>query len=135
MDLSKRRSKCPMNHAIEILGDQWTLLVVRDMVFRDKRTFSELAEMPEKIATNMLADRLKRLEDAEIIRKQRDPNDGRSHIYSLTDHGRGLIPVLLELMVWSRDHTSDVDVTKSLTNTIKQDRKAAIAEVTRRMKR
>ena len=131
--MGKGRSRCPMNHAIEILGDQWTLLVVRDMVFHGKTTFSALGDMPEGIATNILADRLSRLEAADIIEKRADPDDGRKRIYALTDHGLGLIPVLLELMVWSRDHTPDVDVTRTLTNRIRADRDAAVREIRQRL--
>lgn len=133
LDLSARRSRCPMNHAIEILGDQWTLLVVRDMVFHHRRSFSELAAMPEAIATNLLADRLRRLEEAGIVTKDPDPDDGRRRIYTLTQHGRGLIPMLLEMMVWSRDHTADVDVTRTVTKKIKDDPEAARQEIERRL--
>ena len=122
-----------MNHALEIMGDPWTLLVVRDMVFHGKTTFSELSEMPEGIATNILTDRLNRLEATDIVEKRPDPDDGRRRIYALTAHGLGLIPVLLELMVWSRDHTSDVDVTKAVTTRIRNDRDAAVQEIRRRL--
>ena len=85
------------------------------------------------IATNILADRLKRLEAAHIIRKRPDPNDGRSRIYALTQHGLGLVPILLDLMVWSREHTPKVDISKNLTTKIKKDRAAALAEILKRL--
>ncbi|MEL7312919.1 MAG: helix-turn-helix domain-containing protein [Pseudomonadota bacterium] len=132
--MGKHRSRCPMNHAVEILGDQWTLLVVRDMIFHAKNSFSELSEMPEGIATNILTDRLNRLEASGIIEKRVDSHDARKRNYSLTRHGLGLIPVLLELMVWSRDHTSDVDVTHAVTKKIKRDREAAVVEIRDRLK-
>lgn len=109
------------------------MLVVRDMIFNDKTSFSELRDMPEGIASNILSDRLARLESANVIRKHRDPDDGRRTSYALTKHGRGLIPVLLDLMVWSRDHTKDVDVSASLTRKIKADRDAAVAEIEGRL--
>ncbi|MEM9195211.1 MAG: helix-turn-helix domain-containing protein [Myxococcota bacterium] len=128
-----RRSTCPINHAVEILGDRWTMLVVRDMVFHHKASFSELRAMPEGIATNVLSNRLARLEAANVITKGSDPEDGRRNIYELTDHGRGLIPILLDLMVWSRTHTDDVDVSMDVVRKIRQDRDAAVAEIERRL--
>ena len=133
MSKDTRRSKCPVNHAIEMLGDRWTMLVIRDMVFHAKKSFSELRDMPEGIASNILADRLVRLEGDGLVYKQRDPADGRRTVYELTPHGRALIPVLLELMVWSRSHTDDVDMSESVAEAIKQDRSAAVAEIEARL--
>ena len=132
-DPSTRRSNCPINHAIEILGDKWTMLVVRDLVFLRKRRFKELKAMPEGIATNILTDRLNRLDDYGIIERRPDPDDGRRVFYELTDHGRRLVPVLLELMVWSRRHTRNVDVSLSLVRKIEKDRDGAVAEILRRL--
>ena len=129
----ERRSTCPINHAVEILGDKWTLLVVRDIVFSQKRTFTELKAMPEGIATNILTDRLARLQDAEVLIRVADPEDGRRAHYELTEHGRQLVPILLDLMVWSRRHTKDVNVSLSLVRQIEQDREAAVTEVLRRL--
>ena len=123
-----------MNYAVEILGDQWTLLVVRDMIFHAKTTFSELKAMPEGIATNILTDRLARLDAAGIIAKRHDPDDGRKRIYRLTPHGVRLIPLLLELMVWSRGHTSDVSVSKAVVDEIRADRDAAVRDIEKRLK-
>ena len=109
------------------------MLVVRDMIFHGKQSFSELRDMPEGIASNILTDRLARLESHEVVCKYRDADDGRRTSYELTKHGRALIPILLELMVWSRDHTSDVDVSLSITRKIKSDREAAVAEIESRL--
>ncbi len=109
------------------------MLVVRDMVFHGKTSFSELRDMPEGIAKNILADRLVRLEAHDVIRQKRDPNDGRRKHYELTKHGKRLIPILLDLMVWSRHHTSNVDVSKAFAKAIENDRAGAIAEVERRL--
>lgn len=109
------------------------MLVVRDMVFHGKQSFSQLREMPEGISSNILAERLVRLESAGILVKIADPDDGRRFSYELTKHGRGLIPVLLDLMVWSRKHTRDVDVSRKIIKLIEEDRDAAAAEIERRL--
>ena len=127
------RSNCPINHAVEIFGDKWTLLVVRDMVFHQKRSFSELQDMEEGIATNLLADRLKRLERRGIIERFADPEDGRRTTLELTEQGRRLVPILLELMVWSRGHRSEVDVSQDVVRRIEKDRDGAVAEILRRI--
>lgn len=95
-----KRSMCPIATALDVFGDRWTLLVLRDMVFYDRRYFRDFLESPEGIATNILSDRLDRLEGRGLIEKRPDPGDGRRSVYSLTDEGLSVIPVLLELRVW-----------------------------------
>ena len=95
-----RRSKCPIAASLDLLGDRWTLLVLRDMVFRGHRHFHQFAQSPEGIATNTLAERLDRLERARVIRKERDPEDGRRKRYVLTEEGLAAIPLLIDLIVW-----------------------------------
>src|ERR1700674_3455892 len=100
----KRRSECPLNASVEMLGDRWSLLIIRDMMLRGFRTFKEFLESHEKIATNILADRLRKLEAHGIITSKRDPSDGRKQIYSLTPKGIDLAPVLTEMVLWSAAH-------------------------------
>jgi len=100
----KRRSGCPLNASIEMLGDRWSLLIIRDMMLRGSRTFKEFLGSYEKIATNILADRLRRLEAYGIITTQPDPNDGRKLIYLLTPKGIDLAPVLTEMVLWAAAH-------------------------------
>src|SRR5438477_4284605 len=97
----ERRSGCPLNASVEILGDRWSLLIIRDMMLRGSRTYKEFLESHERIATNILADRLRRLEDDGIISSHRDPNDGRKLIYLLTEKGIALAPVLTEMVLWA----------------------------------
>ena len=99
-----RRSGCPLNTSVEMLGDRWSLLIVRDMMVRGFRTYKEFLGSHEKIATNILADRLRRLEAYGIIASQRDPGDGRKSIYSLTQKGIDLAPVLTEMVLWAAAH-------------------------------
>jgi len=99
-----RRSGCPLNASVEMLGDRWSLLIIRDMMLRGSRSFKEFMESWEGIATNILADRLKRLEEYGIIRTERDPTDGRKLIYLLTKKGIDLAPVLTEMVLWAAKH-------------------------------
>jgi DNA-binding HxlR family transcriptional regulator len=96
----QRRSRCPIAASLDLLGDRWTLLVLRDMVFRGHRYFQQFAESPEGIATNTLAERLDRLERAGVIRREPDPDDGRRKRYVLTEEGLAAIPLLVDLIVW-----------------------------------
>lgn len=95
-----RRSTCPVNAALEVLGDRWSLLVVRNLMFGGARHYSDLLAAPEGIATNILARRLTALQQAGIIVARPDPEDRRSRIYGLTEKGVALAPVVLELGRW-----------------------------------
>jgi len=95
------RSSCPINYAVEIFGDHWTLLIIRDLMLAGKHNFGEFRESDEKIASNILTDRLKKLENQGIVMKQTDPDNGRKLIYRLTDKGLGLAPLLIEMTLWS----------------------------------
>lgn len=99
--LKGRRSDCPINFAAEVLGDRWSLLILRDLVFWGKRTYGELLGSDESIATNVLAARLRHLEKEGLIRRSADVNDRRRDRFDLTESGVGLIPLLVELTCWS----------------------------------
>lgn len=100
----KWRSGCPLNASVEMLGDRWSLLIIRDMMLLGSRTFKEFLGSYEGIATNILANRLRRLEAYGIIRTERDPSDGRKLIYQLTPKGIDLAPVLTEMVLWAGRH-------------------------------
>ena len=95
------RSHCPVNYGLEIFGDKWSLLIVRDVVFYGKRTYGQFLKSEEGFATNILASRLVFLEEQGILRKMPDPADRRKDFYSLTDKGLDLIPMLLDIVIWS----------------------------------
>ncbi len=100
----KRRSGCPLNASVEVLGDRWSLLIIRDMMLRGFRTYKEFLGSYERIATNILADRLQKLIAHGIITNGPDPSDGRKLIYSLTPKGIDLAPVLTEMVLWAAAH-------------------------------
>lgn len=95
-----RRSNCPISSALDTIGDKWSLLILRDLMFTDKRTYGEFQASEEGIATNILATRLATLESAGIISKSPDPENGRRSIYRLTEKGIDLLPVIVELNYW-----------------------------------
>lgn len=102
--LIPRRSGCPLNASVEMLGDRWSLLIIRDMMLLGRRTFKEFLGSYERPASNILADRLRRLEAYGIIRAERDLSDGRKLIYLLTPKGMDLAPVLTEMVLWAGKH-------------------------------
>lgn len=101
---AKRRSGCPLNASVEMLGDRWSLLIIRDMMLRGSRTFNEFLNCYEGIATNILSDRLKRLVGYGILETETDPDDGRKLIYRLTEKGIDLAPVMTEMVLWAAAH-------------------------------
>ena len=94
------RSDCPISFALEIFGDRWTLIVLRDLMLRSRQRYGELLDGDEGIATNVLAERLKRLEHRRLITKRRDPADARQFIYLPTELAVSLVPMLVEMIVW-----------------------------------
>jgi DNA-binding HxlR family transcriptional regulator len=106
------RSPCPIACTLDLLGDRWTLLVIRDMLFFEKQRFEEFLESPEGISTNILADRLKMLEEMGLVEKQPYSNHARRMNYCLTESGRSLKPVLKIMAVWGLKHLEGTQVPK-----------------------
>ncbi len=99
---SKRRETgCPVAFSLDVFGDRWTLLIIREMMIAGKNTYSDFLEAEEAIATNILIDRLKLLEAEGIVKKERDPENRRSFIYHLTEKGEDLAPILVEMITWA----------------------------------
>jgi DNA-binding HxlR family transcriptional regulator len=127
-----RRSACPVSVSLDILGDRWSLLIVRDLMVRGYRTFSEMEHDGDGIATNILSDRLRKLEAAGILGAESTP-DGRSNIYRLSEKGIALGPVMLELLIWAARHEATgapCEVIDHLAN----NRQAVLVETYRRWK-
>jgi DNA-binding HxlR family transcriptional regulator len=103
--MMEQRSGCPINLALEVLGDRWSLIVIRDIMFGNSRRFRELlTRSQEGIASNILAARLKRLVAAGVLSRRDDPAHRQKGIYSLTEKGIELVPVLVQLGAWGRRH-------------------------------
>ncbi|HZT69065.1 MAG TPA: helix-turn-helix domain-containing protein [Terriglobia bacterium] len=125
------RSGCPVSISLEIFGDRWSLLIIRDLMVRGYRTFREFQKSGEGIATNILASRLKKLQAAGIITAEPDPGDRRRLNYRLTEKGIDLAPVLLELLIWGARH-EDTGAPCSVIEEMAKNREAVLAEVRRR---
>jgi DNA-binding HxlR family transcriptional regulator len=100
MPSTEPRSYCPINLSLEIFGDSWTLLVLRDLMFSGKRHFRQLLQSDERISSNILADRLARLVEHELLTKSDDPTHKQKAIYSLTEKAIALLPIVVQIGAW-----------------------------------
>jgi DNA-binding HxlR family transcriptional regulator len=127
------RSACPISNTLDILGDKWTLLIVRDLMFIGKKTFSEFLQSEEKIATNILADRLLTLEKKGIVEKKAFPENKVKNLYQLTPKGIDLMPILFEILLWGDKHLNVTRRTRLLAEKIRNDREATSNEILKRL--
>jgi DNA-binding HxlR family transcriptional regulator len=116
-------------YGVDTFGDRWSLLVLRDMMLYGKRRYNEFLASNEQIATNILATRLKHLECEGIISKQRDPENRRSYVYSLTEKGVELAPVVIEIIRWSSRHMKSTERRRKLLDRIETDRDGLLADI------
>ena len=130
----QRRSNCPICFGLDIFGDKWTLLVLRDLVFQRKRYFRELLASDEGIASNILSDRLKRLEAHGLVSRIGDPDDARQIVYRLTEKGIDLVPVLVEIAYWSAKHHPHTGAPKSFVKAFERDRQVYIQDIVSNLK-
>jgi DNA-binding HxlR family transcriptional regulator len=126
---SRRRSDCPISYALDMFGDKWSLLIVRDMLFKQRRRFGQFAEAEEGISTNSLADRLARLEAEGLVTREPDPENGRQLVYSLTPKGLDLAPVLVEMIVWSARYDERTAADPAFVRKARTARDALIRDV------
>jgi len=124
----KRRSDCPLNVSLEILGDRWTLLIVRDLMLKGRTRFGELLEGGEGIASNILTDRLGMLETYGLVERRRDPTDARRLTYRLTERGIDLAPVLFEMILWAAQHEKTAAAPKEV-KAMERDRAGYLAAI------
>ena len=136
-DEKPNNSKCPITFALEIFGDKWSLIILRDILFKGKRYYGEFLGSAEKISTNILASRLLKLESEGLISKTQDENNLSKYIYRLTDKGKGLLPFMLEIIVWSVKHNPQPETSSHIINgapanlltRLHKDRQALIKEI------
>ena len=122
MKKSDFRSDCPINFAIEQLGDKWTMLVLRDLIFEGNTTFKQFLESKEKIATNMLSDRLKKLELGGFISSRRNEKQKTQKVYSLTPKSVDLIPTFIEILIWSHKHGEGLALPDEFVEKLQKDK-------------
>jgi DNA-binding HxlR family transcriptional regulator len=104
----KQRSTCPVSTSLDVLGDKWTLLILRDMVFAGKSTYGQFLQSAEKMATNILADRLAVLESQGLLTKAVAADKKSKFTYRLTEKGVDTIPIIVELVLWGTKHCSTI---------------------------
>ena len=124
-----RRSDCPISNVLDFVGDKWSLLIIRDLLFFGKKSYSELISSDEQIASNILSSRLGSLEKGGLITKQVDINDKRKKIYALTQKGKDMLPIMLEMMIWSSKYDPSTNASERLIVRAKTDRNNLISDL------
>src|SRR6185369_5136556 len=127
--LPARRSTCPISYALDFVGDRWTLIVLRDLIFGRKRYFQEFLESNESIASNILASRLKLLERAGMVTRREDPEQARRVVYAPTDKALDILPVIVELLRWGMKHDPKAAPPPELVKRLNKDRDRFIADL------
>lgn len=131
----QQRSGCPIANALDPIGDKWSLLIIRDMMFFGKTQYGQFLESPEAISTNILADRLKQLEQHGLVTKSRHPNNKKIYEYHLTEPGIDLLPMLLEMIIWADKYTPNSQAPAAFMKKLRQNKKKVTAELRRKIKR
>ncbi|MFD2286698.1 transcriptional regulator [Pedobacter petrophilus] len=134
MNNKANRSGCPISSMLDIFGDKWSLLIIRDLIFSGKSTYGDFLKSDEKIATNILASRLLSLEENGVIKKLEHPDSKAKVLYILTDKGIDLLPVLLEIHFWSEKHLSISPEIQLLLKEVKKDKEKFIKTKTKELK-
>lgn len=125
---------CPIHYAMSIVGDKWSLVIVRDLMFGGKKYYGDFARSGEGIASNILADRLKKLEANAIITKRQDPNNLCKYIYSLTDKGLDLMPVLFSLIEWIDKHYDQFNIPPGFLAELRRNKDALEEKIRKQLK-
>ena len=132
---SKKRSDCPISSSLDIFGDKWSLLIIRDLMDAKECTYGDFLKSPEGIATNILATRLQNLEENKLIEKLEHPDSKAKVLYKLTRKGIDLVPVMIELSLWAEKYCSIAEDRKAMLKEVKKDKagfiKAAFKELGR----
>ena len=130
---TSKRSFCPISSALDLLGDKWSLLIVRDIALLGKNTFKEFLESDEKIATNILSDRLSRLEAQGIVSKSDHPHNKVVKVYRLTQKGLDLLPILFDVVLWSDKYLEIANEGHALAKEIRKDRQGLLERLTKEL--
>jgi DNA-binding HxlR family transcriptional regulator len=130
---SKKRSDCPISSSLDIWGDKWSLLIIRDLMFSKSCTYGDFLKSPEGIATNILASRLQVLEECKIIEKLDHPDSKAKVLYRLTRKGVDLVPILLEINLWADKYLSIPDERKAMVKEMKRDKLGFIKAMAKKL--
>ena len=129
----KMRSDCPVSYALDIFGDKWTLLIIRDLAFEGKKFYTEFLKSKEKIATNILSDRLRKLENNGVIESKVYEELKTKKEYSLTEKGKHLIPVLIEMILWSSKYDNTLDIPQEFLEKAKTNKEKLVKSIISRL--
>ncbi len=131
----KKRSDCPVSCSLEIWGDKWSLLIVRDLMFATQCTYSDFLKSEENIATNILASRLQTLEENGIITKSEHPESKAKVLYKLTDKGIDLLPLMIEINLWAEKYFDLPTERKAILKEVKKDKEKFLKTATKELKK
>lgn len=131
----KKRSECPLSCSLDILGDKWSLLIIRDLMFYKKSTYGDFLKSAEGIATNILASRLQNLEENNIIEKLAHPESKAKVLYKLTQKGIDLLPVIVEVHLWAEKYFPIPNEIKAMIIEAKKDKEGFIKFMTEELKK
>jgi len=129
----KMRSHCPTNYALEHFGDKWSLLIIRDLMFKGKRHYNEFFESNEKVSTSVLGDRLKQLEESGIISKGKDTIKKSRIKYSLTKKGIAMLPLMIDMIVWSGEFDKETEADRDFLTQAINNRDQLISSLKKRL--
>ncbi len=134
METNKKRSDCPLSCSLDIFGDKWSLLIIRDLMFRNKSTYNDFLKSAEGIATNILASRLKGLEENGLIEKSVHPESKAKILYKLTTKGIDLLPVIVEIYIWSEKYLVIPADIKATIKEAKKDKEKFVKQIRKALK-
>ncbi|MBP6558390.1 MAG: helix-turn-helix transcriptional regulator [Flavobacterium sp.] len=134
METIKKRSDCPLTNSLDVFGDKWSLLIIRDLIFFKKCTYNDFLKSDEGIATNILASRLKALDENGVIEKLEHPNSKAKILYSLTQKGIDLLPIIMEVYIWAdKYYTMPTDI-KAKIKEVKKDKEGFVKQLSKELK-
>ncbi len=131
----KKRSDCPISCTLDVFGDKWSFLIIRDLLFAKECTYGDFLKSAEGIATNILASRLLMLEENEIIKKLEHPKSKAKVLYKLTSKGIDLLPVLIEMHLWFDKYSTIPEDKREMLDKVKKDKAGFIENVTKELKK
>ena len=134
METIKKRSDCPLSCSLDVFGDKWSLLIIRDLMFQNKCTYNDFLKSAEGIATNILASRLKGLEENGVIEKSAHPDSKAKILYKLTQKGIDLLPIIMEVYIWADKYLTIPNNIKATIKEAKKDKDKFIKQVTKELK-
>lgn len=129
----KKRSDCPISTSLDIWGDKWSLLIIRDLMFAKECTYGDFLKAPERIATNILATRLQTLEENKIIEKSAHPDSKVKVLYRLTRKGIDLLPIMIEINLWAEKYFTIPAERKKMLKDVKKDKEGFIKAMTKEL--